>query len=74
MATRPATTPEAAPSEVAWPSRIFSTISQPSMAVQVAPRVLTQTPAAERAGAEGRAGVEAEPAEPQDAGADHDER
>ena len=46
MATRPATTPDAAPSEVAWPSRIFSVMSQPSMAVQVAPRVLTQTPEA----------------------------
>ena len=44
------------------------------MAVQVAPRVLTQTPEASAAGAERRAGVEAEPAEPQDAGADHDER
>ena len=72
MATRPATTPEAAPRDVGWPSRNFSTMSQPSMAVQVAPRVLTQTPAA-GARPERRPRVEAEPAEPQDAGADHDE-
>ena len=36
IATRPATTPEAAPSEVAWPSRIRSTSSQPSVAAPVA--------------------------------------
>ncbi len=46
MATSPATTPEAAPSEVAWPSRIFSVASQPSIAAPVATIVFTQTPAA----------------------------
>ena len=46
MATRPATTPEAAPSDVEWPSRIFSTRSQPSVAAAVATRVLTQATAA----------------------------
>src|SRR3954452_14905688 len=43
IATRPATTPEAAPSEVACPSRIFSVRSQPSEAAPVATIVLTQT-------------------------------
>ena len=43
MATRPATTPEAPPIDVAWPSRIFSTSSQPSIAAQVAAVVLSQT-------------------------------
>ena len=46
MATRPATTPEAPPREVEWPSRIFSVSSQPSAAAPVATRVLTQTTAA----------------------------
>ncbi len=43
IATRPATTPEAAPSEVALPSRIFSISSQPSIAAQVATVVFSQT-------------------------------
>src|SRR3954447_5225593 len=43
IATRPATTPDAAPSEVACPSRIFSVSSQPSDAAPVATIVLTQT-------------------------------
>ena len=46
MATRPATTPEAAPSEVAWPSRIFSVAHQASDAAAVATRVLIQATAA----------------------------
>ena len=46
MATRPATTPEAAPTEVAWPSRTFSTMSQPIIAAQVATVVLIHTRAA----------------------------
>ena len=73
MATRPATTPEAAPSEVGWPSR----------------NALGEQPAQGRgggrdqgvhpddgggvAGGDGGAGVEAEPAEPQQAGAEHDQ-
>ena len=40
MATRPATTPEAAPRLVACPSRIFSTSSHASTAAVVAPIVL----------------------------------
>src|SRR3954464_11027861 len=46
IATRPATTPEAAPREVAWPSRIRSVASQPSAAAPVATIVVTQTSAA----------------------------
>ena len=46
MATNPATMPDAAPKLVALPSRIFSTISQPIPAAQVATRVLTTTTAA----------------------------
>src|SRR5690349_7098618 len=46
MATRPATMPEAAPSEVACPSRSFSVISQPRQAAAVAATVFTQTTAA----------------------------
>ena len=46
MATRPATTPEAAPRDVEAPSRSRSTSSQPSMAAPVATSVLTQTYAA----------------------------
>src|SRR3954451_15445290 len=46
IATRPATTPEAAPSEVEWPSRNFSTTNQPSVAAPVATMVLTHTTAA----------------------------
>ena len=42
IATRPATTPDAAPSEVALPSRIRSTSSQASIAAQVASVVLIQ--------------------------------
>ncbi len=46
IATRPATTPEAAPSDVGWPSRTRSVASQPSMAAAVATIVLTNTTAA----------------------------
>src|SRR6476469_7944879 len=42
IATRPATAPDAAPSAVDVPERIFSAISQPSIAVAVAVFVLTQ--------------------------------
>src|SRR3954452_19481356 len=42
IATRPATTPEAAPSEVALPSRKRSTAIQANMAAQVAKVVLIQ--------------------------------
>ena len=56
---------------VAWPSRIRSTSSQPSIAAAVATVVLTKVDAGDATGAERRAGVEAEPAEPQQAGAEH---
>ena len=46
MATRPATAPEAAPSVVAWPSRIFSTTIQASAAAAVATWVLMNAAAA----------------------------
>ena len=46
MATRPATAPEAAPIEVALPSLIFSTISQPSVAAAGAASVLIHAVAA----------------------------
>ena len=39
IATKPATTPDAAPRLVAWPSRIFSTSNQESNAAVVAPIV-----------------------------------
>ena len=41
IATRPATMPEAAPRVVAWPSRIRSVSSQPSIAAAVATVVVT---------------------------------
>ena len=46
MATRPATTPEAAPNVVGLPSRICSTVSQPSMPRQPATSVLRKIAAA----------------------------
>ena len=46
MATKPATTPDAAPREVAWPSRMRSVISQLKEAAAVATMVFTQTVAA----------------------------
>ena len=42
IATRPATTPEAAPRDVGWPWRIFSVTSQLSMAAAGVTRVLIQ--------------------------------
>ncbi|CAB4996458.1 unannotated protein [freshwater metagenome] len=47
IATSPATTPEAAPRLVAWPSRIFSVASHARPAAQVATKVLRNTTAAE---------------------------
>ena len=74
MATRPATAPEAAPRLVGVPSRIFST-SDPAEQrggggdLRVHERERGRAVRAER-----RAGVEPEPAEPQQAGAEQDER
>ena len=73
IATRPATAPEAAPTEVALPSLIFSTTSQPRMAAAGAASVLSKASAAMPSAASLGAGVEAEPAEPQEAGAEQDE-
>src|SRR6478735_9309335 len=47
MATSPATAPDAAPTPVTWPSLNFSTLSQASVAAQVATNVVTMTMAAE---------------------------
>ena len=74
MATRPATTPDAAPREVAWPSRMRSVISQLRMAAPVATMVFTQTDCRRGAGSDRGTGIEAEPAEPQQAGTKHDQR
>ena len=46
IATRPATAPDAAPIEVAFPSLMRSTISQPSVAAAGAASVLIQASAA----------------------------
>src|ERR1700712_4801608 len=46
ITTSPATMPEAAPSVVAWPSRIFSVTSQASIAAAVAMVVVTKVDAA----------------------------
>ena len=46
IATRPATAPDAKPSEVAWPSRIRSTMIQPSAALPVATWVFVKARAA----------------------------
>src|SRR6218665_1314947 len=46
IATRPATAPDAAPTEVGFPSRIFSTMSQARSAAAGAARVFTQAVAA----------------------------
>ena len=86
IATRPATMPEAAPSEVALPCRIRSISSQASIAAMVATVVFMKvTPVsvmncavsvgvAVAGGEDDRADVEAVPAEPQQAGADHRQR
>ena len=74
MATRPATMPDAAPSVVAWPSRIRSVSSQASMAAAVATVVVMKVTAAPPLSGQRRTGVEAVPAEPQQAGTQHHER
>jgi hypothetical protein len=79
MATRPATAPDAAPTEVGLPSLSFSTTTQPMIAAAVAPSVLMMMRPTDESSVPRRpnvpsAGVEAEPAEPQDRGAEHHER
>ena len=54
MATRPATTPEAAPREVAWPSRIFSTTQPAEHRRAGGGVVLTQTSGRGAVGARAR--------------------
>ena len=65
MATRPATAPEAAPSTVGLPRAIHSVNIQPSAAAAAAVLVARNALAASAVGLERAAGVEAEPAEPQ---------
>ena len=74
MATRPATTPEAAPSEVTCRSRSRSTSAQPSIAAAVATVVFTQASPAVASRRTGATGIEPEPAEPQQRGTEHDQR
>ena len=74
MATRPATAPEAAPTLVGLPSRNFSTTIQPPSAAAVATWVFMNAMTGETVGAERGTGVEAEPAEPQQTGAEQDQR
>ena len=71
MATRPATAPEAAPSTVGLPRVIHSVNIQPSAAAAAPVLVATNALTAEAVGLERAAGVEAEPAEPQQARAHH---
>ena len=71
MATRPATAPEAAPSVVALPSRIRSTRSQAEHRGAGGDLGVDEGDAGDAVGGERGAGVEAEPAEPQQAGAEH---
>ena len=74
MATRPATAPDAAPTVVGWPSRIFSTSSQPRTPAAVATWVLVKASAAVWLAARAEPGVEPEPAEPQQARTEQDGR
>ena len=73
IATSPATTPEAAPSEVACPSRSRSSAASRASRLQPAQQRGHEDDGRGVVGAERRAGVEAEPAEPQQAGAEHDQ-
>ena len=74
IATRPATSPDAAPSVVACPVRSRSTTSQPSIPAAAAMCVFTSAWRGEAVRAERGTGVEAEPPEPEDAGADERQR
>ncbi len=70
MATSPATAPEMAPNTLGFPLRIHSASIQPSTAAAVAKCVATNALVASRRGSHRASGVEAEPADPQQAGAD----
>ena len=65
---------EAAPIEVTLRPLSMSTMAQPSIAAPVAVLVAQESGGCEAAGAQGATGVEAEPAEPEHAGAEHGER
>ena len=74
IATRPATAPDAAPSIEALPLISASPMHQASTATAVAEKVLRKASDGAVAGFERRAGVEAEPAHPQQRGTDHRQR
>ena len=74
IATRPATAPEAAPTEVGLPSLIFSTTSQREQGRGGSGDRVDERDRGGVVGGELGAGVEAEPAEPQQTGAEEHER
>ena len=74
IATRPTTAPMQAPRADGFVPRIQSKNIQPSIAAAEAVLVVAKAIAAVPLAAERRAGVEAEPAEPEHAGAEQDER
>ena len=74
MATRPATAPEAAPTLVGRPSRILSTTSQAPNAAAGGDLGVHERDTGQVVRGQRGAGVEAEPAEPQQAGAEQHER
>ena len=71
IATRPATAPETQPSTEGLPLAIHSANIQPSAAAAVAICVTAIAMPARPLAADGGTGVEAEPADPQQRGADH---
>src|ERR1700712_377010 len=74
MATRPATAPEAAPTLVGLPSRKYSTMIQPPSAAAVATWGVHEAKPGQPVGGARRTGVEPEPAEPQQTGAEQHPR
>ncbi len=74
MATNPATTPDAAPSVVAWPSRMRSVTQPGEHRRGRGDGGGDEGRRGDTVGAGGRSGVEPVPAEPQQAGAEHHER
>ena len=74
MATRPATAPDAAPRWWVAVAQLLDERASRARAAAVATWVLVKASAAVWFAAEGGAGVEAEPAEPQQAGAEQHER
>jgi hypothetical protein len=74
IATRPATATDAAPSIDALPLNSASPIDQASTAAAVAEKVLMKASTAGLPAFERRAGIEAEPADPEQRRADHRQR